>query len=447
MKMKRLVALTLGITMLASVVGCSGTETEVTTDTEVTTETESNESTGEETSTEPVTITAWAWDPAYNIVALNEAKEIYEAAHPEVTIEVVEMAKADIEQALNTMLSSGQTSELPDIVLIEDYNGAKYMNAYPDAFTPYSDAVDFSQIASPVDFMTVDGQTYGIPFGLATAGLYYRTDLIAEAGLTDADMENLTWSELIEIGVQIKEATGKDLLTFDPDDSSYIRMMMQSAGVWYTNEDGSANIKDNEVLKEAFRIIVEMQEAGMTKTSTGWTEYVGAFNSGEVAAVLTGCWITPSVMAAEDQSGLWKIAEMPRMDNIDESINASNLGGSSFYILSGTGNEVAAEQFLAETFVGSVELYDTILSESGISSVYSPAFVSDAYTEPQEFFGGQATNKDLTDWTAEVQAVPFGEYTWEADAVVSQALAQVLAGGDIDECLADAEAQFEMQIQ
>ncbi len=432
-KFNGVIALALSV---ASLTACSSTEQ--------TKQTDQGESATQDSGEQ--TVTVWAWDPSYNIVALNEAKAIYEDSNPDVTIEVVEMAKADIEQKLNTMLASGQTDALPDVVLVEDYNAKKYMNAYPGAFVPY-DNVDFSQFASPVDFMTEGGETYGVPFGLATAGLYYRTDYFEQAGYTEEDLNNITWSQLIEIGKDVKETTGHNILTFDPDDSSYIRMMMQSAGEWYTDEEGNANIKDNEALKEAFNIIVDMHEADIFKPSTGWAEYIKSFNSGEVAAIMTGCWITPSVMAAPEQEGLWRIAPMPRMENIPASVNASNLGGSSWFILNGTGNEEIAKDFIGQTFAGSIELYETILSENGIASMYAPAFTSAAYTEPQAFFGGQATNKDLADWTSMVKPVPFGEYTWEADAVVSQALSAVLAGADIDEALSDAEEQFKLQVQ
>lgn len=440
-KRKRWTALILGMAVMASVTACSGGATSSGGE-----DIQQGETSDDKRESGKRTITAWAWDPAYNIIALNKAKAIYEKENPDVTIEVVEMAKADIEQKLSTMLASGQKDVLPDIVLVEDYNAVKYMNAYPGSFVAY-DNVDFSQFASPVDFMTVDNETYGVPFGLATAGLYYRTDYLQEAGFEDKDLQNITWDRFIQIGKVVKEKTGHNIVTFDPNDSSYIRMMLQSAGQWYTNEEGKANIKDNVVLKEAFNTIVKMQEADIVKPSTGWAEFVKAFNSGDVAAVLTGCWITPSVMAVPEQSGLWKIAPMPRLDNVAESVNASNLGGSSWFVLSGTGNEALAKDFIGATFAGSVELYDKILKENGIASMYAPAFTSDAYTEPQEFFGGQTTNKDLAEWTKSVKPVSFGEYTWEADAIISQGLAAVLAGEDIEKVLEDAENQFNMQIQ
>ncbi|MGR5488851.1 ABC transporter substrate-binding protein, partial [Vibrio alfacsensis] len=61
-------------------------------------------------------ITVWAWDPNFNVAIMQEAAEKYEAKHEDVNIKVVDFAKADIEQKLHTMLASGITSALPDVV-------------------------------------------------------------------------------------------------------------------------------------------------------------------------------------------------------------------------------------------------------------------------------------------------------------------------------------------
>lgn len=390
-------------------------------------------------------ITAWAWDPNYNIIALNEAKKIYEAENPGVTVNVVEMAKADLEQKLNSTLISGQKDELPDIVLVEDYNAVKYLEAYPDGFVAY-DNVNYDDFASATDFLKVDGKTYGVPFGLATSALFYRSDYFEQAGFTEKDLDNITWDQLIEIGKTVKEKTGHILMTFDPDDASFIRMMMASCGQWYTDEEGNPNIADNKYLAKAIETCKKLQESGATKVSGGWANYIKELNNGEAASVITGCWIVPSILAEPSQSGKWKLAPTPRLD-IEGSVNASVLGGSSWFVLNGTGNEELAKDFIGKTFAGSKDLYNTILKENGISSMYAPAFDSPAYQKEIEFFGGQKSNALLGEWTKSVPSVNFGAYTWEADAIVAATLTQVINGANVDTALKDAESQFKLQIQ
>ena len=388
----------------------------------------------------------WAWDPAYNIAALEEAKAIYEKENSDVKIEIVDYAKADLEQKLHTNLASGQTDGLPDIVLIENLNAIKYLSSYPNAFSPLTDVVNYEDFATPVDFMTMDGETYGLPFGSAVAGLYYRSDYFEDAGFSEKDLENITWDEFIEIGKKVKEKTGKDILTQDPDDGGLIRMMMQSAGTWFFDAEGDVDIAGNKVIKESISQYKRLMDSGIVKVNSGWSEFVGAFNSGEVATVPTGSWITPSVQAEESQSGNWRVAPMPRL-NISESVNATELGGSSWYVIESSPNIDLANDFLSKTFDGSVELYDNLLSKHGISSMYAPAFESKSYVEEQEYFGGQKIYSDFSEWSKDVKGVNFGMYTWEADTALMDELQGMLKGESIDKGLQNVQERVEQQIQ
>ena len=249
-------------------------------------------------------ITIWAWDEAFNIKAANVAKEMYAEANPDVKVNVVTMAQDDIVAKLNTSLASGSYEGLPDIVLIEDYRIQGYLKAYPDEFADLSDIVspdDFAEYKTGVN--QVDGKTYGVPFDSGVAAVFYRTDYIEEAGYTTEDMQDLTWDKYIEIGEAVKEKTGKHMLTLDPSDLGQIRMMLQSAGAWYTDEEGNVTIKDNQALKDAITTYKKIVDSGISKQVADWDQFVGAFNSGDVASVPTGCWISPSVLKAEDQSG------------------------------------------------------------------------------------------------------------------------------------------------
>eukprot|EP01041_Mallomonas_annulata_P038886 gene38886-62465_t len=76
-------------------------------------------------------VTIWAWDPNFNIAIMQEAAKRYTAKNPGVTFKIVDMAKADLEQKLQTTLASGVTKSLPDIVLVEDYNAPKYLRSFP----------------------------------------------------------------------------------------------------------------------------------------------------------------------------------------------------------------------------------------------------------------------------------------------------------------------------
>ena len=63
-------------------------------------------------------ITIWTWDPTFNIKAMQIAKEMYLKDHPDAVIDIQEKLSEDIETAV--IASNGDTSTLPDILLVQD---------------------------------------------------------------------------------------------------------------------------------------------------------------------------------------------------------------------------------------------------------------------------------------------------------------------------------------
>lgn len=393
------------------------------------------------------TLTIWAWDEAFNIVAANEAKAIYQEDNPDVNVEVVTMAQDDIVAKLNTSLSSGSYDGLPDIVLIEDYKIQGYLTAYPNEFADLSDiasADDFAQYKTGIN--QIDGKMYGIPFDSGVAALFYRTDLIEQAGYTKEDMENLTWEKYIEIGKAVKEKCGVDMCTLDPSDIGQIRMMMQSAGTWYTDEDGNVNIANNQGLKDAIQIYKDLVDAGITKQTADWNQFVGAFNNGDVASVITGCWIAPSIKKAEDQSGKWAIAAFPKMGSSSESVNASSIGGGGWYVIKNVGHESLAKDFLSKTFASNVDLMNQLAEDITLVSTLNKAADAPNYAKESEFFGGQKIFEDFAKWTQQVPTVNYGMNTYALEDIMTEAVQAIVSGADMDQTLSDYQAQAESAV-
>lgn len=392
-------------------------------------------------------LTIWAWDESFNIKAANEAKDIYAKENPDAEVEVVTMAQDDIVAKLNTSLSSGSYDGLPDIVLIEDYRIQGYLTAYQDEFA------DLSDIASADDFASyktgvnqVDGKMYGIPFDSGVAAVFYRTDLIEQAGYTSEDMQNLTWDKYIEIGKAVKEKTGKHMLTLDPSDLGQIRMMLQSAGAWYTDEEGKVNIKDNEALKQAFSTYQKIVDSGISKQVSDWDQFVGAFNNGDVASVPIGCWISPSILKAEDQSGKWAVAAFPKMAENADSVNASSIGGAGWYVLKNVGHEELAKDFLSKTFASNAELMNQLAVDINLVSTLKAAESAENYTKGIEYYGGQEVFADFAEWQNAVPTVNYGQDTYAIEDMMTEALQQILSGTDMDKVLSDYQGQVEAAV-
>lgn len=393
-------------------------------------------------------ISVWVWDKAFNGDTMREAGALYTAEHPDVTFNVDDTASQDdVRAKLQTQLLAGSTEGLPDIVLIQDDIAQKYLQSFPGAFEPLSDVIDMSAFAPyKVAAATLDGKSYSVPFDSGVTGLFYRSDYLEQAGFTAADLENITWDRLIEIGTEVKAKTGKQLLDLDLNDTGLIRMMMQSAGEWYFNDDGSLHITDNAALKKSIETYAKFYQADLVKPVSGWAEYTGAFTSGEVAVVPVGVWITATIKANADQAGMWGVAPIPRLD-MEGSVNASNQGGSSWFVLSSSDNKEEVIDFLKTVWAGDVDFYQDILIKRGAVGSLLAAREGEAYKATDDFFGGAPVWQNFSTWLGQIPSVDYGTFTAEVDSAVQAQLPGIIEGGDIDAALQAINDQAQQQMQ
>ncbi len=158
-------------------------------------------------------------------------------------------------------------------------------------------------------------------------------------------------------------------------------------------------------------------------------------------------WFISSIRQAEDQSGLWRAARIPRIAELDSSINASNVGGSSWYVLEKSEVKDEAIAFLQGVWEGNTDFYDTIMLNQGAMGSYIPGYDTGVYDEEDEFFGGQKLNGLFAEILPDVIPVNFGGYVAEANDAITTALANLFEGKvTIDEALEQAEAQLANQL-
>lgn len=394
------------------------------------------------------TLTVWAWDPTFNIYALEEAEKIYQADHPDFKLEIVETPWEDLQPKLTTLAQSRQYDELPDIFLMQNNAFQKNLLNYPELFSEVSgDAVDFGEFPESVTaYSTVDGTGYGVPFDSGTAISALRTDVLEQAGNTVDDFTDITWDEFIAKGEDVLAKTGQPLLSGQAGSSDMIMMILQSAGASLFDADGDPTITDNDALLAAIDVYQRLVESGVFLEVNSWDEYIGTFVNGSVAGTINGVWIVGSIQTAEDQSGKWAVTNLPKLEGVDGATNYSANGGSSWAVSANADVDLATD-FLASTFAGSTELYDTILASSGAVANWIPAGDSDVYAEPSEFFGGQAIFADVVAFGAEVPSNNTGAYYYEGRDAVSAAVTLILGGADPAEALAEAQANVEFAME
>lgn len=393
-------------------------------------------------------ITVWCWAPEFNGAAMKAAADAYAKINPDVTVNVVTFDKAALEQKLQTQLASGSSDDLPDIVLIEDYGAQKYLQSFPDAFVPLNDKIDYSQFAPyKVELASLNGKTYSLPFDSGATGLFYRTDLLAEAGFKAEDLQDITWDRFIEIGKQVEAKTGKKMIDADIADAGIVRIMLQSAGSWYFTPDGQPNIADNAVLKAALTTYQKILQSGIYKPVSGWNDYTAGFIGGDVASVYTGVWIVGGIKGNAELSGKWGVAPIPKLDGVEGATHFSNLGGSSWYVMSAGKDKDDAIDFLSKVWAKDVDFYQQILVGQGAVGAFLPARTGAAYSSSDPYFSGQPVWQNFSDWITKIPGVNYGIFTNEADAAVLAQIPAIAKGGSVDDAIKAIDAQVRQQIQ
>ena len=109
------------------------------------------------------------------------------------------------------------------MIILSGYDNFEYVKqTLMQGVVDYDKYVDYKR-----KLVEHDGKSYGIPFDCGTAALFYRLDILEQAGFSEADMQNLTWSRYMEIGQQVYQKTGIPMLTLDPTGLPLVRIIMQ----------------------------------------------------------------------------------------------------------------------------------------------------------------------------------------------------------------------------
>lgn len=390
-------------------------------------------------------IVIWTWDETFNVKAAKMAADIYEKEHPELQIQVITKEREEIQTEVRNLLSAELYENLPDIIMLEDYDVQEMLAQFDDEFVDLTDRMNYDKF---VDYKkklcSRGGRMYGIPFDSGTAALFYRIDLVEQAGYTEADMQDLTWERYIEIGEDVYRKTGIPMLTLDPTDFPLVRVIMQSCGSWYVREDGvTVDIADNEALYQAMGIYRQLLESNVGRSVNGWNEFISAFQQGEVASVISGGWIISSIKARPEQEKLWRIAPIPIVTENANAVAASNVGGSGWYVLGNSAHSETAAEFAVSMFGENDELLNQLIKEIGIVPAVKDPTVLSNYDTPDSFFGGQQATRLLTGLETRIPVVNYGSKTYEIEDILEAEFQNVLVDDDLQTCLRRVQEKAE----
>ncbi len=344
---KKVLSILLTAAMAATLLaGCGGTEetagggNTAASDAQTATTQEAASDQAPEASTEAageaVTLKWAIWDQE-TTAYWSDLKEAYEASHPNVTIEMVDLGSTDYMTVLATELSGTGTDF--DLVTIKDVPGYATLVQKGSilALDDYiaADGIDLTQFAGTTDQVTVDGSLYELPFRNDFWVLFYNKDLFDAAGV-DYPTNDMTFEEYDALARAVTDTTfgsqvyGAHYHTW--------RSAVQLFGVL----DGEHTILDGEYsfFKPYYEMVLNQEADGVcrkyTDLKTEGLHYSAAFSGGDVAMMNQGSWFISTLITNlasgeydADLCGNWGIVKYPHAEGVEPGSTLGTITGIS----------------------------------------------------------------------------------------------------------------------
>lgn len=328
MKIKKVMASVLTTAMLAGMItGCGNTAAPAA-DTpaaeskpaaETTAEKEENAPAKEaEASGEQVTIKVAHWDSTSE-PSTQMLIDGFEAANPNVKVELIDIASAEYSNKLTVMLNGGNDL---DVVWVKDPDNTPSIaqRGQLEDLTPYieKDGVDLAEMNGS-DALKLDGKQVALPVSTGFYVLYYNKDIFDAAGVAYPS-NDMTWEEF--------EALAKEVTSGEGNDKKYGALFhtWQACVQNWAVQDGKNTIlnTDYSFMKPYYEMVLRMQDEGTvmdySTLKTGNIHYSSVFMEGQCAMMPMGSWFMSTMIEktkAGETSVNWGVATLPHPAGVE----------------------------------------------------------------------------------------------------------------------------------
>ncbi len=363
--------------------------------------------------------------------------------HPSVEIKIVSRQFVDHHTAMTTALSTA--SRLPDVMALEvgyvgrfaQGGGLEELSQPPydiqnqrERYVAYAYAQGANRL----------GAVKAAPTDIGPGTLLYRADILAKAGVVEADLTQ-SWDSYVSAGVRIKASTGAYLMAHARDMKDIvIRSGLKPGEGLYFDAD-SRVLVDTPRFVRAFELARQVRQQKLDARVSAWTnEWSEGFRRGTLATQMTGAWLAGHLNSwlAPSTRGLWRAAQLP------EGAWAA-YGGTFFAIPRGA---PAAQKLLAWDFIQLMTLDREVQIGAFKAQDAFPALLAahddPFFEQPIAFLGGQQARLIWREASRHISAVAVHKQDAFADEVINTELDKVLdQGKDIRVALADARSLLE----
>ena len=368
----------------------------------------------------PVTLTVSAWNldktPEFN--ALFEA---FEAAHPNVTIQPVEILADDYPEKVATMLAGGDTTDVLTMKNVIDY--ARYANRGQLLdLTDFVGGLEKDKIAGLEPF-DIDGKYAAVPYRQDFWVLYYNKKLFDAAGQPYPD--HLTWAQYSELAKKLTSGTTPDGQKVYGTYHHIWRSVVQATAAAQTGGDQLSG--DYGFFSDQYALALDLQNAGAAldwgTAKTQKVNYRSMFETGQTAMLPMGTWYIAGIKAAIEggtSSVEWGMAPMPQISSGGET---ATFGSPTAFAV----NEKAKNVEVAKEFIrfATGEEGAKVLAGIGVVPAYGSDAVTAAFTAlPTD----ELSRTTFTENKKVVLEMPVSEVTSDIDTILEEEHELIMAG-------------------
>lgn len=244
----------------------------------------------------------------------------FEKEHPNIKVELISPPTEQADQKIQQMLQSGSgvdVLEVRDLTVGPFSNNGWLYDMAPDLKN--WDGLDKLTNQAQKFTINADGKSYFIPYGFYGLSLFYRTDLVKQAGFEGAPK---SWEDLVEQAAKIQNpAQNRYGYAFrgGPNSAGQLMSILEAYNADNLDVANAYKVKSGKTIfttpesQTALDKYVELYKTGSPESSVSWgyAEMVQGFTNGSTAFLLQD----PEVIATVKESSLtedqWGVAPNP----------------------------------------------------------------------------------------------------------------------------------------
>ena len=272
-------------------------------------------------------LTVVTWD-ATTTPYLIAQKEAFEASHPGVTIEYIDVDAADYPVKAGTMLAG---SAVYDVYMIKEIDNLLnwQKQGFAASLADYVAGYDMSGFKGTEVNYAVDGVQYAIPFRSDFWVLYYNKDLFEAAGV-EAPNNDMTWEDYKELALKMTD-TEKEIY------GTHYHTWLSAVVNWAVCGMGGMTLADGnyDSLGYFYHLYQDLEDAGACMRyddlKASGLKYAAAFENGNIAMLPMGYWLVSTLIGdikAGNASLNWGIVSVPHYIGDEPGSSFGNLTGT-----------------------------------------------------------------------------------------------------------------------